>query len=267
MTLFVIAGPACNRGNYGAVGQANVIYRYFDYNRRMTQLDTISGLLKTEWAVISQAPINFVAAVTVATMGVWAFVRHQYSERFETTKHSLAMMAAQKDIYREQLEVEQKKTALLLDRQTAGPDSSDNAQRTVNDVQPIRQANATDWGQIRYRFENLTGRSISAMWIEDVNSITFSVTGGSEDDRLDAEALCRVAGKMLRESPRVIASVPVEIVSETDYLRRWLLWLKERDHLTPDAEGQDETAWHGGYIRDLIRASTRACTDCMTYES
>lgn len=59
---------------------------------------------------------TFFISVIIAAIGIWVFVRHQFSERFEITKHTLDMMLRLKEGYFEQLKEEQAKNALLIDR-------------------------------------------------------------------------------------------------------------------------------------------------------
>jgi len=74
---------------------------------------------------------------------------------------------------------------------------------------------------------------------------------------------------MLGMSPHVSQSLQAKVRNEADHLRRWLYWLKERDHVANGlyAINEHELDWTGGEIPDLIRASLRACQDCMTLEA
>jgi len=134
----------------------------------MLQID-IRDIIASEWQVIRQAPLNFFSAVIILATCIWLFVRHQYAERFEATKHALDMETKLKDNYREQLAEEQKRNAILIDRSTGngptGP-ASVNATTTI------------DWGHIRYRFERVADHGLKATWLSDGQHLTFRITGG-----------------------------------------------------------------------------------------
>jgi hypothetical protein len=130
---------------------------------------------------------------------------------------------------------------------------------------PITSAN--DWGHLRYRFEVLNGRGLIARWIQDGRGTTFNISGATSEDRL--EVLCRNAGMLLLHSGRTYESLLPIVKAETDHLRRWLLWIKERDSIPESILGESRESgdiqnWTGGKINDLIRSSVRICTECMT---
>lgn len=234
---------------------------------------TIRQIVQDEWQVIKQAPINFVSAIILGLIGIWLFLRHQYSERLETTKHTLQMITAQRDSYREDREEERRKNALLIDRLNTSANAANNMDGTRSDGQtsivsrPV--TTATEWAHLRYRFEALAGRGIISRWVTDEDGTSFNIGGGSNtDDRLDAEVLCRNAGMLLQNSGQIYESLSATVKAETDHLRRWLVWIKEKDAIQDSVTGESREGaasrkWTGGTINDLIRSSSRTCTECM----
>jgi len=228
---------------------------------------SIRQIIQDEWQVIKQAPINFVSAIIVVGMGIWLFVRHQFSERLETTKHTLEMITAQRETYRQDCEEERRKKGLLIDRLNASPTQSAVQSGSGNVSRPV--TTKTEWGHLRYRFEALAGRGIIARWVTDEKDTYFMISGGNNTyDRLADEILCRNAGMLLLNSGETYESLSVTVKEETDHLHRWLLWIKEKDAIQDSMTGESREGAAvrkrtGGTINDLIRSSSRACTQCM----
>jgi hypothetical protein len=127
----------------------------------------------------------------------------------------------------------------------------------------------------RVRFA-LISSDVRADWftVEGQDSLRwYPLAGGSQ--RLECDALCQTAGKMLVLSPRVAASLSDEVRSWTDPSIRWLQFLKGRyagisgDTFAFDNVYEDgsRSTTFSGQIQDVGRQSKLACLSCAAEET
>ncbi len=142
-----------------------------------------------------------------------------------------------------------------------------SAERKVNDFQTgsssaQTEATTTHWEHIRYRFENLMNKGITARITEEQNGHSYAISGGSQNDRLEAETLCRNAGALLMKSRAVRDSMSDRLRQQTDDVKRWMLWIVDNHSIQASATGEDSDGneWQGWRIDDLIRSCSIACT-------
>jgi hypothetical protein len=144
-----------------------------------------------------------------------------------------------------------------------------SAERRVNEFQTgsgQAEATTTHWEHIRHRFDNLMNRGLTARITEEKDGYSFAISGGSQNDRLEAEALCRNAGALLMKSRAVRDSMSDRLREQTDEVKRWMLWIVDNHSIQPSATGDDSDGneWQGWRIDDLIRSCSIACTQCWS---
>jgi hypothetical protein len=109
-----------------------------------------------------------------------------------------------------------------------------------------------------------------SQWTSDTRREVWRIAGGNGGM---CEALLRQAGAMLLKSPNVRAQLSQEVLSETDNLSRWLLYLKQRGFHEASFPAYEEledgtkiTHLMGG-IKDLPGSSAQLCIQCAALET
>lgn len=92
---------------------------------------------------------------------------------------------------------------------------------------------------------------------------------GDVNSQRTFEPLCRMAGKMLLGSPKALSKASKHTQAETDDVRRWLYFLKDRGAVSMN---NGCGVYEGGHIfmgsiNDLATVSKNACLDCTAEES
>jgi hypothetical protein len=140
--------------------------------------------------------------------------------------------------------------------------------QSVNEVSAgIR---SKDWEHLAEQF-SMACRFLRAdsQWTSETGQVTWRIAGG--DGKL-CEALLFKAGAMLLKSPQVSAKLPKDIISQTDNMDRWLLYLKYRGCHKVDLIGDEPVStgsriFHEfGCIRNLATDSARICIECSAFE-
>jgi len=129
---------------------------------------------------------------------------------------------------------------------------------------------ASDWERMAEKLsESCRFLRADSQWTSTTRSEDWRIAGGNGGM---CEALLRQAGAMLLKSPKVRSGLNQEILSETDNLNRWLLYLKQRGFHRVDfpaheelEEGTKITHLLGG-IRDLPGNSAQVCIECAAME-
>ena len=98
----------------------------------------------------------------------------------------------------------------------------------------------------------------------------WTIQGGGN---LDIMPLCKKAGVLLLQSPRVSQNLSIRVRSEADQADRWLYFLKDSNALKLDkhtgvAVGQDkrQRVVVMGQIDNLGAVSARVCRNCSAEE-
>jgi len=109
-----------------------------------------------------------------------------------------------------------------------------------------------------------------SQWTSDTRREVWRIAGGNGGM---CEALLQQAGAMLLKSPKVRVHLSQEVLSESDGLNRWLLYLKQRgfhEVSFPAYEEQEDgtkiTHLMGG-IKDLPENSAQVCIQCAALET
>jgi hypothetical protein len=243
-------------------------------------------MFRSEWAAIRQTPIDFAVAVTIVSGAAWGFMQYLYRERIAHYKESLEaldkhktslqqrLLETAKDFEetKKKLDDEKRKVAELIDKGTpANIVSATGIAAIVIDAkgkgEVVTGAAVTSpptpdsqyWKVLKEQFEKLRRVHVIAEWTREAETEGWFLGLGvaSTADILAVEALCRLAGVLLKQSGRW-ANVP-------DNLDRWLYFLKEREGLTQEDNGVtsdssgEEYEYAVGLIEDVVPAAIRAC--------
>jgi hypothetical protein len=132
-----------------------------------------------------------------------------------------------------------------------------------------------DWEKLAAHFKALPGFGVRADWFQHGSGAEiWSLHGGPSDVR-DVEALCRLAGTMLLKSPRVLEQLSNDVVTQTDPLDRWLVFLKEQNGgldgrllygATRDKYGV-ERPYYSDCLSSVATVSSRVCLHCSAQET
>jgi hypothetical protein len=128
-----------------------------------------------------------------------------------------------------------------------------------------------EWKELAARFETLPNYVRADWQCNRRNNQTeyenWNFAGGTNTQ---VETLCRYAGKLLMQSPNIMANLPENITTQSDPAWKWLFFLKDRrnafSHNGPYGQTDDGTIILLGTINHIGIASQNACLDCAAAE-
>lgn len=136
-----------------------------------------------------------------------------------------------------------------------------------------------EWKELAYKFEGIQSKYVRATWISETLDFHGGAVGEqwyiTDDSQTDGgktgESLCKFAGAMLLQSPKVSLRLSQKVSSRSDDAWRWLYFLKDKWALEHPGTGN---TWAGGRhmknqsgsIEDLAAVSARACLECAAEE-
>lgn len=142
-----------------------------------------------------------------------------------------------------------------------------------------------EWKDLASRFDMFQSQHIRATWFSEslnwdgtdvgeqwyVQDDAYAV-GPSVSQTKDCESLCRLAGAMLLQSPRLKERLSAKVRSRSNDMWRWLYFLKDEKNaigkLSPGsafANGR-KIETQSGDIENLAATCGRACIECAAEE-